>query len=95
MIHKTALFVASVAAALTLAFALAAAGFAPGATDQSAAATAPASVVSADTAAVVAPAPVQIDKVYVAPPKPQKTITVHKVVKTSGGGESDGAEGGD
>ena len=38
MIHKTALFVASVAAALTLAFALAAAGFAPGATSHTGAA---------------------------------------------------------
>lgn len=89
MLHKTALFVASVAAALTLAFALSAAGFAPGATP-----TAEAATVNADAAGASAPPTVQVDKVYIAAPKPQRTITVHKVLKTAGG-ESEGSEGDD
>ena len=90
MLHKTALLVASIAAALTLAFALSAAGFAPGAT------RAPTQVatVAADTANVAVPPTVQVDKVYIAAPKPQRTVTIHKVVKNAGG-ESEGSEGGD
>ncbi len=95
MLQKIALFVASLAAALTLAVALAAAGFAPGATTPPVASTTPASTVGADVAEVAAPPPVQVDKVYIAPPKPQKTITVHKVVKAGGGEESEGSEGDD
>ncbi len=89
MLHKTALFIASLAASLTLAIALAAAGFAPGPTTAPAAATAP--TVAADATATPQ---VQVDKVYVAAPPPQQTVTVHKVVKGAGG-ESEGAEGGD
>ncbi len=93
MLHKTALLVASVAAALTLAFALAAAGFAPGTTIAPVATSA---TVSTDAADVVAPPPVVVDKVYVAPPQPQRTITVHKVTSSGGGeSESEGSEGGD
>ena len=91
MIQKTALFVASLAAALTLAFALAAAGFAPGATTVPAD---PVATVSMD-AAVTPTAPlVQIDTVYVPAPVPQETITVHKVVKTASS-ESEDDEGGE
>jgi hypothetical protein len=95
MIHKTALFVASLAAAMTLAFALALAGFTPGAAPAPVVSTDPAPMIGADAPAATPEPTVQIDKVYVAPPQPQRTITVHKVVKTAGGGESDGAEGGD
>jgi hypothetical protein len=91
MLQKTALIVASLAASLTLAFALAAAGFAPGATNVSAD---PAAAVSVDAAATAAAPLVQIDKVYVPAPEPQKTITVNQVVQTAGG-ESEGAEGND
>ena len=90
MLHKTALFVASMAAALALAFALSAAGFAPGAKTT----PADAATVNADPAGATAPPTVLVDKVYVAAPKPQQTITVHKVVKGAGG-ESEGSEGGD
>lgn len=90
MLQKVAIAVASGAAALTFTVALAAAGFAPGtpvtATDTSATIVAP---VAAD------PAPtVQVDTIYVAPPPPQQTITVHKVVQTSGG-ESENETGND
>lgn len=96
MLHKTALFAASLVASLTLAVALTAAGFAPGSTTVPAVATTPAGTLGTDAAEAVAPPPVQVDKVYIAPPKPQKTITVHKVVKAAGGGEeSDGSEGDD
>jgi hypothetical protein len=89
MLHKTALLVASLAASLTLTIALALAGFAPG---TSTAPAATAATTAADTADLAAP-PVQVDKVYVAPPGPQQTVTVHKVV-ASGGGENE-SEGGD
>jgi hypothetical protein len=93
MLHKTALLVASLAASLTLAIALALAGFAPGTTTAPAATAATA---AADAADVVAPPPVQVDKVYVAPPEPQKTVTVHKVVASGGGeNESEGSGGDD
>lgn len=91
MLQKTAIFAASLAASLTLAFALAAASFAPGAT------TVPADPVAAssvDAAATATARLAQIDMVYVPAPVPQKTITVHKVVKTASG-ESEGDEGGD
>lgn len=98
MLHKTALLVASMAAALTLAFALTAAGFAPGAPTTPAV---EAATVTADAADAGAPPPIQVDKVYVAAPEPRKTVTVHKVVQTAGGGsesegsESEGSEGDD
>ncbi len=96
MVHKLALLVASLAASLVLAVALGAAGFAPGATPTPRAAT---TTTTTTAAADVAPTPtVQIDPVYIAPAPPRKTVTVHKVVKSAGGGESegaDGAEGGD
>ena len=77
---------------LTLAFALSAAGFAPGATTPAT----EAATVGTDTADVATPPTVQVDKVYIAAPKPQRTVTVHKVLKTAGGeSESEGSEGGD
>lgn len=87
MISKAALFVASLAAAFTLAFALAVAGFAPGSSQP----------VPAAATTQVDPAPtdaVQVDTVYVAPPPPQQTVTVQKVVAGSGG-ESETETGGD
>jgi protein-disulfide isomerase len=94
MITKIGLFIASLAAALTLAFALSAAGFAPGSKQAS-----PASATVATTTAVgVVPADalaspqVQVDTVYVAPPAAPQTITVHRVVPSSGG---EGPEGND
>jgi len=91
MLQKTALLVASVAASLTLAFALAAAGFAPGATTVAAD---PVTAVSVDAMSTDAVPLVQVDKVYVPAPEPQKTITVQQVVQTAGG-ESEGGEGDD
>ena len=90
MSHKVAITAASAAAALTLAVALAAAGFAPGAPATSASSATTAEQVVSDPAStpqvVANPAPtVQVDTIYLAPvPKP-RTITIHKVVKTSGG----------
>jgi hypothetical protein len=93
MVQKTALFIASLAASVTLAVALAAAGFAPGAPAVPADA---APAVSTDAASASQAPAVQIDKVYVPAPVPQKTITVHKVLQTAGGeNESEASEGGD
>lgn len=89
MIQKAGLFLASLAAALTLAVALAAAGFAPSAGPSSSVATAaPETVVPADA---LTTAPVQVDTVYVAPPPAAQTVEVHKVVSSHG--EGDGTEG--
>jgi hypothetical protein len=85
MLHKTALLVASLAASLTLAVALALAGFAPGTT------TTPAATTAVPAADVGTP-PVQVDKVYVAPPPAQQTVTVHKVVASGGENESEGGD---
>ena len=83
MTHKIALAVASAAAALTLAVALAAAGFAPRPAVSTAADAAP---TTDATAADAAPAPtIQVDTIYLAPPPPQQTITVHKVEQSSRG----------
>jgi len=87
MVHKLALFAASLVAALTLAVALAVAGFAPA--GPGSAPTAPTAAQAADDA--TSP-PVQVDKVYVAAPPPQQTVTIHKVVGSSGENE---AEAGD
>jgi hypothetical protein len=89
MVSKIALFVASLTASLALAGALALAGFAPGTPP----ATAASPTVEPATSDVPAQPQVQVDKVYVAPPPKQKTITVHKVVKAARG-DSEG-EGGD
>jgi hypothetical protein len=88
MLHRIALLVAAIAASLTLAVALEVAGFDP------ATSPAPAATAIADAAEVAAPPPVQVDKVYVGAPQAQQTVTVQRVVG-GGGGESEGAEGGD
>jgi hypothetical protein len=82
MSNKIALAAASVAATATLTFALAAAGFAPGA-------PAPVGAVAPATADPTAEPTVQVDTVYVAAPPKQQTITVHKVVKSSGESENE------
>lgn len=102
MISRIALFTASLAAALTLAVALAAAGFAPGSSQPVPAST---STVPVDPAAAddVTPPPVQVDTVYLAAPPEQQTITVQQVETSSdeedGESEEDGepeeGEGGD
>lgn len=89
MSHRIALAAASVAATATLVVALAAAGFAPG--SPRTAATPATTITTADPTAdptTTDPA-VQVDTVYVAAPPAQQTITVHRVVRTSGG-ENDG-----
>ena len=94
MISRVALFAASLAASLVLAASLALAGFAPGAAPTAAATPSAADVAAADVAA--AAPQVQVDTVYLAPPPPQQTITVHKVVKGSGeDGEGSENEGDD
>jgi hypothetical protein len=97
MLQKLALTAASAVAALTLALALAAAGVAPG--SQAVTPNSQASPIAADPAAADAAAPdamptVQVDTIYLKPAPKQKTITVHKVVKSSGG-ENEHESGGD
>jgi len=99
MIHRTALFAASLAAALVLATGLALTGFAP---------SAPSAVVPAAEVPGAAPAAaatglpataeplIQVDTVYLTPQATPKVI-IHKVTKvqtatrSSGGGEQEGA----
>ncbi len=98
MLQKLALTAASAVAALTLALALAAAGFAPGSpavTTGSSASPIAADPAAADAAAPDAMPTVQVDTIYVKPAPKQKTITVHKVVKTSGGDDGEHESGGD
>ena len=95
MVHKIALLVAGLAASLVLAVALAAAGFIP-------AAGPPPKAVASTSAAVEDPATtgpsatprVEVDWVYVAPPPPRKTVTVHKTI-TAPAAEAEGGEDGD
>ena len=79
------LTVASLAAALTFAIAVAVAGFAPASPGVATSST----TATADTVVTPDAPTVQIDTVYVAAPPQQETITVHKVIKTSG---EDGSE---
>ena len=86
MTQKLPLMAASAAAALTLVMAVAATGFVPrqsvtGATDTSA------------TDAAATPT-IVVDTLYLAPPPPQQTITVHKVVASTAGASGDGNEPG-
>jgi hypothetical protein len=91
MISRIGLFVASLAAAGTLAFALVAMHAWP---PQPAAAT----IVSAEQPAASTAAPTaelpttQVDTIYLAPRPAQQTITVHKVVRGAGGGDGEGTE---
>lgn len=91
MINRVALLVASLAAVGVLVVGLTLAGF-PSRGTAATVAVAPASAtVAAD------PSPqVQIDPVYVAPPKPPSTVVVHRTVGPSGGEhEADSDGGGD
>ena len=92
MISRIALLIASLATAATLMVALAAAGFAPGSSPPVPAAitTSPASpIVAADPT----PPPVQVDTIYLAPVPEQKTITVRRVVASTGGEGAESGEG--
>ena len=87
MLRRIALFIASLAAAATLAVSAVALGLWPPAQP----------VAIANTAAIAATTPApspspQVDTIYVAPPAPRQTITVHKVVSGGGGGDG-GREG--
>jgi hypothetical protein len=92
MISRIALLIASLAAALTLAVALAAAGFAPGSSQP-----VPASSTTSPVAPVVAvdptPPPVQVDTIYLAPVPKQQTITVQRLVASTGGEGAESGEG--
>jgi len=101
MFHRTALFAASLAAAMVLATGLALTGFAP--SDPSAGVPA-AEVTGAEPAAAATGLPastdpqIQVDTVYLTPQATPKVI-IHKVTKVktatrSGGGEGE-HEGGD
>ncbi len=77
MIHRSVLFLASLAAALVLAFGLAMAGFAPGG---------PTSVAD-PVVATDAPRPeptVQVDTVYLTAPVPPQEITVTRTAQSQG-----------
>jgi len=92
MIHRVAIFAASLAAALGLAVGLVVAGLAP------AAAPVAAAPVSAPVVATTeAPAPVvQVDTVYVAPQATPQDVLVTRVVASRPSGGDDGQnEGGD
>jgi len=91
MISRIALFIASLAAALTLAVALAAAGFAPGSSQPvpASSTTVPVDPTAADD---VTPPPVQVDTIYVAAPPRQQTITVHRVAASNGGEGNESGE---
>ena len=88
MVHRVALLVASLAAAITLAAGFVLAGFSPQADPVEAA------PVATDVSADPSPTPrVQVDTVYVAPQAPPQDVTVTKVIKSSRG--DDEGEGGD
>ena len=86
MSNRIPLIAGSTAAALTLVVALAATGFAPKAAD----ATTASSTTTIEQAA--AEPAVQVDAIYVAPPPPQKIVTIQEVSKTSNGDSDDAGE---
>jgi hypothetical protein len=92
MVHKVALLVAALAASLVLAVALAAAGFNAGPPPKPVASTSTRVEDPATTGPSAAPR-VQVDRVYVAPPPPRKTITVHKTIKAPAAEAEDGENG--
>jgi hypothetical protein len=92
MISRIALFIAALAAALTLTVALTTAGFAPGSSQPVSASTGITSPPAVAVAEAVTPPPVQIDTIYLAPAPKQETITVKQVVASS---RSEGAESGE
>jgi hypothetical protein len=90
MIHRVALFVASLVAAVGLAIGLAIAGLAPAAAPIAAEPVSAPVVASTD-----APAPiVQVDTVYVAPQATPQDVVVTKTVTATQHGD-DGNEGSD
>ncbi len=93
MIHRTAIFVASLASAFALVVGLVVAGFAPSAAPIAAEPVSAPVVAPTD----VPPPVVQVDTVYVAPAAKPQDIVVTKVVKTtrSGGDDENEHEGSD
>ncbi len=87
MIHRTALFAGSLAAALTLTVGLVVVGFAPPASTVGMPTVAP---VAATAAAPVAPA-IQVDTVYLAAPVQPQDITVTKSAPVTAHAGDDGA----
>jgi hypothetical protein len=86
MLQRIGILVGSLAAAATIAAALI---FSSIAAPTTAAPVATASPASAQPR-------VQVDTVYVAPPPPAQTITIHKTVSTGGGeDQGEGGAGGD
>jgi hypothetical protein len=95
MIHRVGLFIASLAAAGTLVIALTLAGLVPGGRPDSGVVATATRV--PETASAQADPQVQIDTIYLAAPEKPATITVHRVIPASTGGEGgeQGLEGSD
>jgi endonuclease/exonuclease/phosphatase family metal-dependent hydrolase len=94
MVHKVALLVAALAASLVLAVALAAAGFVPAAGPSAKSVASTSATIEEQATTGPSPTPrVQVDRVYVAPPPPRKTITVHKTIKAPAAEAEDGEDG--
>jgi hypothetical protein len=87
MTDRIALAAASAGAAMTFAAALVVAAFAPASSVTTAGDT------SAATDVASTPT-IQVDTIYVAPPPPQETITIHKIERTSAGESDDENESG-
>ena len=90
MINRIALVAGSAAAALTLAVALAAAGFIPKTPASATPASAGSPIDPAADGATAAPS-VLVDTIYLAPPAEPQTVTVTQ----SGGGTASGDEDGE
>ncbi|MFI5227315.1 MAG: hypothetical protein ACHQ3P_11650 [Candidatus Limnocylindrales bacterium] len=89
MINRVALLIASLAAVGVLVVGLTLAGFPPRGAGTTVVAVTPSAAVAAD------PTPqVQIDPIYVAPPKPPGTVVVHRTVGASGGEHETDSDGG-
>ena len=87
MIHRVAIFAASLVAAGALVVGLVIAGFAPASVPVGA------QPVSAPVANTQAPVPVvQVDTVYVAPQPTPQDVVVTKTVLAAGGGENEGSD---
>ena len=89
MIHRVAIFVASLVAAAELAVGLGIAGLAPAAAPVAAQPVSIPFVASTETP----PPVVQVDTVYVTPQATPADVIVTKVVKAAHGGEGDDNEG--
>ncbi len=91
MIHRVAIFAASLVAALALVVGLVVAGFAPPAVPIAAEPVSAPVVAATD----VPPPVVQVDTVYVAPAATPQDIVVTKVVQATHHGDDDEHEGSD